>query len=68
MQVNLSGAGKWPYFTSAYRNALFQTTPNFVWRTLCEQIKRSKKLFIGLAELIWKGIVGNFSAGKKKCE
>ena len=30
MQVKLSGAGKWPYFTSAYRNPLFQNTPNFV--------------------------------------
>ena len=38
---------KWPYFTSAYRNPLFQNTPNFV-RHICEQIKRSKKLFIDL--------------------
>ena len=26
----LPGAGKWPYFTSAYRNPLFQNSPNFV--------------------------------------
>ena len=47
MQVKLSAADKWPYFTSAYRNALFQTTPNFVRRRVCEQIKISKKPFIG---------------------
>ena len=29
-QVKLSGAGQWPNFTSAYRNPLFQNTPNFV--------------------------------------
>ena len=44
MQVKLSGAGKWPYFTSAYRNALFQTIQNLLG--VCEQIERSKKLFI----------------------
>ena len=32
VQVKLSGAGKWPYSTSAYRNPLFQNTPNFVRR------------------------------------
>ena len=32
VQVELSGAGKWPNFTSAYRNPLFQNTPNFVRR------------------------------------
>ena len=35
---------------------------------VCQQIKTSKKLFISVAELIWKGMVGNFSIGKKKCE
>ena len=50
MQVKLSGAGKWPYFTSTYRNPLFQNTPNFV-RRICEQIKRSKKLFISWIDL-----------------
>ena len=30
VQVKLSGAGKWPYFTSASRNPLFQNTTNFV--------------------------------------
>ena len=64
MQVKLSGAGKWPYFTSAYRNALFQTIPNFVRFTLCEQIKRSKKLSL-LAELIWNCLVGNLTLERR---
>ena len=64
MQVKLSGAGKWPYFTSACRNPLFQNTPNFVRGSAHVNKLKDRRNF----SLSWKGMVGNFSIGKKKCE
>ena len=59
MQIKLSGAVKWPYFLRVHTEILYLKTLQTLLGA-CEQIKRSKKLFI--AELIWKGMVGNFSS------
>ena len=55
MQVELSGAGKWPYFTSAYRNPLFLNIP----KCYANVNKLKDRRNFSLAELNWKGMVGN---------
>ena len=65
MQVKLSGAGKWPYFTSAYKILYFKTLQTLLG-VIVNKLKDRRNF--SLAELIWKGTVGNFSIRKKKRE
>ena len=63
MQVKLSGAGKWPFFRVHTEMLYFKPLQTLLGVPYVNKLKDRRNL--SLAELIWKGLVGNLTLERR---